>query len=269
MKLLTVFIVAMLLLILLVSGAFAQTTGQVISVKKGGWTIVIMDSSYNPALHGPDSTFYKNRDTMTVWKVIHDTIKVAVVTNVHDTMWACGPTNTNWCPTKPLPVLYSVFTTQTLPTTTQNDHSSTGAGIEVGMKFRSSVAGYVKGVKFYKTIGNTGTHIGELYLYTGAKLASATYANETSSGWQSVLFSTSIAIAANTTYVATMYSAAGNYSSTLGGLTTAIVNPPLTALADGFDGVNGKFSYCNSPMYPLSSYKATNYWVDVIFSTNQ
>ena len=37
------------------------------------------------------------------------------------------------------------------------------AAVEVGVKFRSDVGGFVTGVRFYKGAGNTGTHVGHLF----------------------------------------------------------------------------------------------------------
>src|SRR5439155_7428357 len=51
----------------------------------------------------------------------------------------------------------SVWSATAAPTTpSAND----GSAVEVGLKFRSDVNGYVTGVRFYKGAGNTGTHIG-------------------------------------------------------------------------------------------------------------
>jgi hypothetical protein len=60
----------------------------------------------------------------------------------------------------------------------------------------------------------------------------------------------------------------GNYISTVGGLNTAITNGPLTALADGTDGINGLFKYTGTPAYPDHGYFSSNYWVDIIFSSH-
>lgn len=159
----------------------------------------------------------------------------------------------------------SIFTTQVPTSPTYND--STG-GVELGLKFQSSVAGYADGVKFYKTSGNAGTHTGQLYSSDGTLLASAVFANETDSGWQHVLFAAAIPIAANTTYIAAYFSSLGNYTSTVFGLKTAIINPPLTALADSTDGINGLYKYTNIPALPDGGYQANNYWVDIIARVN-
>ena len=54
------------------------------------------------------------------------------------------------------------------------------------MKFRTDVAGFVTGIRFYKGTANTGTHVGTLWSGTGTKLATATFTGETATGWQKV-----------------------------------------------------------------------------------
>ncbi|MFD3003072.1 DUF4082 domain-containing protein, partial [Pontibacter toksunensis] len=131
-----------------------------------------------------------------------------------------------------------------------------------------SEAGSVTGVRFYKQSGNTGTHIGQLYSSTGTLLAQATFTNETASGWQQVLFSSPVAISANTTYVVSYHSSAGYYSADDLGFGQAIVNGPLTGLQNGADGSNGVYRYTGTPAFPSNAYQASNYWVDVVFNTS-
>ena len=156
----------------------------------------------------------------------------------------------------------SIFTKETPPRATY--HDSTVAGIELGLKFRSAVAGRANGIKFYKTAGNTGTHTAQLYSHDGTLLASQVFSSETDSGWQTVLFKTAIPIAADTTYIAAYHSSLGYYTLTINGLKTAITNGPLTALADSTDGINGLFKYTDTPDLPDSGFRSSNYWVDII-----
>ena len=79
----------------------------------------------------------------------------------------------------------------------------------LGLKFRSDVAGVINGIRFYKGAGNTGTHEGLLYSSTGTLLGQATFTGETASGWQQVTLSPAISIAANTTYIAALFSTSG------------------------------------------------------------
>jgi hypothetical protein len=157
----------------------------------------------------------------------------------------------------------SIFTTQTPPTTSGND----GQAIELGIKFRTNVAGFITGIRFYKASTNTGTHTGELYSSTGTRMAQAVFTGETTSGWQQVLFSSPVAVVANTTYIAAYFSASGNYTGSTNYFTAAVVNGPVTALADGTDGNNGLYRYTTTAAVPNSAYLKSNYWVDVIFTS--
>lgn len=162
----------------------------------------------------------------------------------------------------------NVFTTQVSKNgLTWNDGVQGGThGIETGMKFRSSIAGYITGMRFLKAKGDTGTHIGILYSRTGTELARATFGAETLSGWQSVSFVGGVTITANTTYVVALFSPLGNYEDDNNYFTTAVVNTPLSGLADGTDGNNGVYIYTDSPAFPTNSFQKTNYWRDPIFS---
>jgi hypothetical protein len=134
--------------------------------------------------------------------------------------------------------------------------------VNLGMQFVTSQSGTITGVRYYKGAGDTGTHVGSLWTSTGTLLASATFTNETSSGWQTVTFSSPVTVAAGTTYIAS-YHSNGHYTSTSGYFSTAHVSGPLTAPASG----NGLYAYGNGNLFPGSTYGATNYWVDVVFST--
>ena len=92
-----------------------------------------------------------------------------------------------------------------------------------------TVDGFVTGVRFYKGAGNVGTHAGRLWSNTGILLATVTFTNETTSGWQTALFSQPVAISANTTYVAGYSAPSGHYSGDTGSLATAYDLAPLAA----------------------------------------
>ena len=107
--------------------------------------------------------------------------------------------------------------------------------------------------------------MGSLWTESGTLLAQATFAGEDASGWQTVLFSTPVPIAADTTYIAGYHAPNGHYSLTSRVFDgTAFSNPPLTALADGSAG-NGLYRYTATPAVPTSSYNAANYFVDVLY----
>jgi hypothetical protein len=146
-------------------------------------------------------------------------------------------------------------------TITANDPQA----VTLGVKFQASADGTISGIRFYKGPENTGTHIADLWSSTGTLLASATFTNETASGWQQVNFSTPVSITAGTTYIASYYTSSGDYSADANYFNTALTNGSLTALASGTSGGDGVYSYGSGPIFPTSSFEASNYWVDVAF----
>jgi hypothetical protein len=144
-------------------------------------------------------------------------------------------------------------------TVTVND----GQAVELGMKFKADGAGTITGVRFYKGPQNTGTHIGTLWSATGTKLATVTFTNETTAGWQTATFSTPVAVTAGTVYLVSYHTDAGFYSATSGGLSSGVDSGPLHALADGVSGGNAVYKY-GTTGFPTSGGGA-NYWVDVVY----
>jgi hypothetical protein len=140
--------------------------------------------------------------------------------------------------------------------------SQPDSAINLGLKFRSDVAGQITGIRFYKGAGNTGTHTAYLWTEGGALLASATFTGESGSGWQQVNFATPVAISANTTYVASYHAPNGGYSRTVGYFANPYGRYPLTAIT----GANGVYAYGGPGLFPTGSYQSTNYWIDVVFT---
>ncbi|MEK1894322.1 MAG: DUF4082 domain-containing protein, partial [Rhizobium sp.] len=93
---------------------------------------------------------------------------------------------------------------------------------------------------------------------------SATFTNESASGWQSVNLSQQVAIDAGTTYVVS-YSTNGNYSATSDYFSDSTTNGNLQAMSSALSGGNGVYGYGSSGLFPTSTYNSTNYYVDVAF----
>jgi hypothetical protein len=141
--------------------------------------------------------------------------------------------------------------------------------VELGVKFRVDADAYITGLRFYKAATNTGTHLGRIWTSTGTLLGTATFTSESDSGWQQVFFSSPIAVAANTTYVASYFAPAGHYSADHSYFTSAGVDsPPVHALENNVDGQNGVYGYSATGGFPSQSLlnNAVNYWVDLIYS---
>jgi PKD repeat protein len=162
---------------------------------------------------------------------------------------------------------YSLWAATAKPTIADEQDS---AAVNLGVKFSASQNGYITGIRFYKSIANTGTHVGTLWNTAGQKLAQATFSSETASGWQQVKFTTPVAITANTVYVASYFAPRGHYANDNGYFSSSsLTNGPLRALQNGVSGANGVYAYGSGPLFPTSSYQATNYWVDVLFTPAQ
>ena len=149
------------------------------------------------------------------------------------------------------------------------DAGGLSVGVELGVKFRSDVPGYISGIRFYKHAQNTGTHTGSLWTTGGARLGQVTFTSEMVSGWQEAHFATPIAIAANTTYVASYFAPTGHFAFSANYFTSAGGNnSPIHALRSGVDGPNGVFAFSSASSFPISSYQNGNYWIDVVFVTD-
>jgi hypothetical protein len=134
------------------------------------------------------------------------------------------------------------------------------------MKFQTTTAGQITGVRFYKGSQNTGTHVGNLWSSSGTNLATVTFVNESASGWQQAYFSTPVSVTANTTYVVSYYAPAGNYSYTSNGFSSQQGAAPIIGLASGASGGNGVYGYGSTSSFPKGTYNSTNYWVDAVFN---
>ncbi|MFJ3718545.1 DUF4082 domain-containing protein [Streptomyces sp. NPDC090057] len=144
-----------------------------------------------------------------------------------------------------------------------------GSAVELGVKFRTTVAGSITGVRFYKSPVNTGTHTGSLWSASGTRLATGTFTGESASGWQQLNFSTPVSVKANTTYVASYFAPNGGYSYDGGYFSGSDAGlSPLTALKSGTDGGNGVYHYGSASAFPSSQSSGSNYWVDVVLDTS-
>ena len=157
---------------------------------------------------------------------------------------------------------YSVFGQQVPAVPDSQD----GGAYELGMNITPSVDGFITGARFYKSTANTGTHGGSLWNSTGQRLATATFTSETASGWQKVLFSQPVAVAAGQKYVVSYTAPNGHYASKdYQWASFGLTDPPLK-VAGGF-GSPPAGVYGGPGSFPTSSYGNGNYFVDALFDT--
>src|SRR5262245_30825397 len=159
------------------------------------------------------------------------------------------------------PAAGSLWPDTTLPTVAS---AADTASVELGLRFQSDLAGFINGVRFYKGPTNTGTHVGHLWAPDGTLLATATFASETATGWQQVLFDTPVAIQPNQTYTVSYMAPNGGYGfDSYYFSVSGIQSGSLKVLPTSFGG-GGTFKYGGG--YPTETYQDGNYWVDVVFA---
>ena len=165
-----------------------------------------------------------------------------------------------------LPVTATIWPNTTVPALVDAGPDSS---VELGVKFTSDIPGHISSVRFYKSSANTGTHVGNLWTGAGTLLATTTFTNETSSGWQQADFATPVPISSSNIYVVSYHASNGHYSANLSYFsTTGTDNAPLHAPASGASGGNGVYAYGATSTFPASTFGAANYWVDVVFVGN-
>ena len=135
--------------------------------------------------------------------------------------------------------------------------------INLGVQFQATEAGEITGLKYYKGADDTGTHVGSLWTSDGTLLASATFINESASGWQYVTFDNPVSISADTTYVAS-YHSNGHYTATGNFFISEYTNGDGSLSTPAAAGV---YTYGASDLLPTSTSNA-NYWVDVLFASS-
>ncbi|MGW7404174.1 DUF4082 domain-containing protein [Streptomyces sp. NPDC054833] len=186
-------------------------------------------------------------------RAVDDSVNIGAVTTIPVTV---GP---QACPC-------TVWPASAVPGTV---NAGDGSSVELGVKFRTTVAGSITAVRFYKSPANTGTHTGSLWSASGTRLATGTFTNETASGWQQLNFATPVSVKANTTYVASYFAPNGGYSYDGGYFSSGDAGlAPLTALKSGTDGGNGVYRYTSTSAFPSSQSSGSNYWVDVVLDTS-
>ncbi len=159
---------------------------------------------------------------------------------------------------------FSLWTDATVPGSP--NFVDVGGPVELGVKFKTDVAGSITGLRFYRGTSSVGPYVGSLWSNTGGLLAQATF-SVSSTGWQEIIFPTAITISPDTTYIASYHTGGGGYATDANFFGTGGVDSgPLHALADGVDGGNGVYRYNATSIFPTQTSSSSNYWIDVIFS---
>ena len=143
-------------------------------------------------------------------------------------------------------------------------------GVELGVKFRSDSPATSPAIRFYKGgATNGGTHIGNIWSATGTLLGRATFVAETASGWQTAYFDD------------TGRDQRGH------DLRRLVLRPPRPLLPRhrllrpapfnnaplrarrGITGRTACSATARRTLFPTTSNRSSNYWVDVVFERAQ
>jgi hypothetical protein len=143
-----------------------------------------------------------------------------------------------------------------------------GYGAELGLRFSAQVDGFVSGVRFYKGAGNDGQHVGTLWSAQGLRLGTVTFVNESASGWQTALFAAPVPVIAGQQYTVSYTAPKGHYPYEewywpYKNRATAPLSTPTVS------GANGAGVYGDTGTFPATTYRDTNYFVDVVFEAAQ
>ena len=242
------------------SGPFTATfsepvrSGATFSVKDAQGAVVAGATSYNSAsktLTFTPTTPLAASSTYTAAVSATDTAGNAMASP--DT-WSFTVNGPQTCPCS----LFGAGETPTSP-----DVSDSSGAVQLGVALTPTSDGEISAVKFWKGSGNTGTHTGSLWSASGQQLATGVFANETASGWQTLVFAAPVAVTAGTTYVASYGNSTGDWSATFGQFDTAgFTWPPLSVGPQA-----GRFVYGAGNAFP-SNPSGANYWVDVVFGAS-
>jgi hypothetical protein len=154
------------------------------------------------------------------------------------------------------------------------------AAVTVGITLTFASAGTVTGARFYgpATVG-VGTFEAAFWVITasdsgtgaGTLLANATYGTITAGAWNSVAFSSGVAVDTSHAYAVAVRTSQGRYTATSAFFTSALTNGNITGIQDGTDPVglgalsNGRFTSGLSA-YPNSTFNSNAYFVDVDYT---
>ena len=155
----------------------------------------------------------------------------------------------------------SFWTATTLPAVASASNTNR---VTLGLQFTSDVAGSVTGVRFYKGAGNTGTHTGHLWSASGTMLASVTFTKESASGWQTAKFATPVKITAKTQYVIAYTAPKGRWAYNEEFAWGSASRAPLRVSGSS----PGVYTFGSGSRFPVSAWKSSNYWVDVLFTAD-
>lgn len=133
--------------------------------------------------------------------------------------------------------------------------------VELGMRMTTSQDVELHGIRYYKGPVAAGKHTGSVWDATGNLLATATFGNGTTSGWQTAYFDRPVIVSAGQTFTISYHAPSGGYVYTPAAFAGGHTSGPLS-----LSGPNGLFAYGADSAIPTGAWNNTNYFVDVLYA---
>lgn len=131
---------------------------------------------------------------------------------------------------------------------------------ERGVRFKSTQAGKITHIKFYKQVEDTGTHVVNVWADNGANLATQTVTGETESGLQTVELDTPVEILPDTYYIVSYFTPTGKVYRSVGYFSAEFTSSTFTVPEYG-----GRYAFGSSTRFPNST-QPNNLWLDFEFA---
>jgi hypothetical protein len=148
---------------------------------------------------------------------------------------------------------------------TQTRAARDSRSVELGIRFRADATGSVAGLRLFRGVRETAVHQGTVWDSKGTLLGRLTFTGTTHGGWQYAMFDKPVQLQAGQVYVASYHTATGYVIQQHYFGHSAVTRGPLTVLPDLPGSPNGVFSYGAVPSFPASTWRSSNYWIDVLF----
>lgn len=139
--------------------------------------------------------------------------------------------------------------------------ASDPASVVLGVKFAPTQAGTISALQYYQGPKDSGITTATLWSASGTALATAPVKATRSVGWHTVPLAKPVKVSAKTTYVASYLATKGGYAVTQNVLDKAKVLGGFAVPANA-----GVYRYGRTNALPTSTFKGSNYMVDIVFS---
>lgn len=133
--------------------------------------------------------------------------------------------------------------------------------VELGIRFAPRSSGTVVALQYYQGTKAKGVTTATLWSGNGKVLARQTFRPSTKVGWRSIPLSKPVRLQAGKTYTASYHAPKGGYAVTERDLTSHTVRNGFALKAGA-----GVYRYGKSGKMPATSYRGSNYLVDVVYT---